>query len=84
MLARTTRSSGPTMIIASRVVSTVVRHSDVMVESRSREMLRAVAVRLRCLAPFDAFAARRFVVFGMLLPRERVNGDVVYYSRGGP
>ncbi len=40
-LARTIRSSGPTMIIASRVVSTVVRHSVAMVESCSREMLAA-------------------------------------------
>jgi 2-methylfumaryl-CoA isomerase len=70
------------MIIASRVVSTVVRHSAVMVESCSREMLRGLGVvRLRRLALLAAFAARRFVVLGMLVPRNRVNGEVVYYSR---
>jgi hypothetical protein len=41
------RSSGPIIIIASRVVSTVVRHSVEMAESRAREMVPDLAARDR-------------------------------------
>jgi hypothetical protein len=57
-----------------------------MADSRSREMLLGFGVRDRSppcdrfAAEGDVFGARRFVVLGMIAGRDRVSGDVVYYS----